>query len=153
MKKIIFALAAFFVISLASNAQDYSTGIGVRAGLSNGLTVKHFINSSDAIEGLVSSRWSGFNITGLYEFHSRAFNTPRLNWYYGAGGHIGSWKGSRDSDRDNYTFLGIDGIIGIEYNIEAIPFNISLDWKPTLNILGETEFLADELAISFRYIF
>jgi hypothetical protein len=49
--------------------------------------------------------------------------------------------------------VGIDGIIGMEYNIEEIPFNISLDWKPGFNILGHTGFWGDELALSVRYIF
>ena len=49
--------------------------------------------------------------------------------------------------------IGIDGIIGIEYNIEPIPFNISLDWKPGLNLIGYTGFWGDELAFSIRYIF
>jgi hypothetical protein len=71
-------------------AMDHGTGIGVRGGLSNGLTVKHFIGEKTAIEGLLASRWGGLNITGLYEIHNAAaFDVSRLNWYYGLGAHIG----------------------------------------------------------------
>ncbi len=158
MRKLIFALTLFFTITLAAHAQDYNTGIGVRGGLSNGLTVKHFISSNTAIEGLLSTRWRGFHVTGLYEIHARAFNTPRLNWYYGFGGHIGFWDGYSghpwfEDSSGSYTVLGIDGILGLEYNIEAIPFNISLDWKPGLNLIGYTGFWGDEVALSIRYIF
>lgn len=156
MKKVFLASTLFLLVVLSANAQDYNTGIGVRGGLSNGLTVKHFIESDRAIEGLLSSRWRGFNITGLYEIHAQAFDTPRLNWYYGFGGHIGFWDGYKDHPWFNdgtYTIIGIDGIIGIEYNIEPIPFNISLDWKPGFNIIGYTGFWGDELALSIRYIF
>ncbi|RIH64070.1 hypothetical protein D1164_16010 [Mariniphaga sediminis] len=156
MKKVFLASTLFLLVVLSANAQDYNTGIGVRGGLSNGLTVKHFIESDRAIEGLLSSRWRGFNITGLYEIHAQAFDTPRLNWYYGFGGHIGFWDGYDDhpwfDDNDNYTVVGIDGIIGIEYNIEPIPFNISLDWKPGFNIIGYTGFWGDEIALSVRFI-
>jgi len=48
-------------------AQDYKTGIGLRGDYFNGLTVKHFIASKAAIEGILSSRWQGFQVTGLYE--------------------------------------------------------------------------------------
>jgi hypothetical protein len=157
MKKLIFLLVLSLLSVVTLNAQDYNTGIGIRGGLSNGLTVKHFIGSDTAIEGLLSTRWRGFNITGLYEIHDQAFDTPRLNWYYGFGGHIGFWGGYKNhpwfEDDASYTVIGIDGIIGIEYNIEPIPFNISLDWKPGFNIIGYTGFWGDELAFSLRYIF
>jgi hypothetical protein len=158
MRKLFIAVVVFISVALSANAQDYNTGIGFRGGLSNGLTVKHFISSNTAIEGLLSTRWKGFHITGLYEIHAQAFNTPRLNWYYGFGGHIGFWDGYSDhpwfkDDVNSHSVIGVDGIIGIEYNIEAIPFNISLDWKPGFNIIGYTGFWGDELALSVRFIF
>jgi hypothetical protein len=158
MKKLFIVFALFFLIGTAVSAQDYNTGIGVRGGLWNGLTVKHFIGNNTAIEGLLTSRWEGFNITGLYQIHAwRAFDVPRLNWYYGAGAHLGFWEGHARhpwfSNGQTYTVLGVDGILGLEYNIEQIPFNISLDWKPIFNILGHTGFWGDEFALSVRYIF
>jgi hypothetical protein len=156
MKKLFFVSILLLFVFTTSRAQDYNTGIGIRGGLSNGLTVKHFISSNTAIEGLLASRWEGFNITGLYEIHNNAFDTPRLNWYYGFGGHIGFWNGNKNpwfDKNQNYTVIGVDGILGIEYNIEVIPFNISLDWKPGFNLVGYTGFWGDELALSFRFIF
>ncbi len=158
MKKLLFTIIVPLFLILSAGAQDYNTGIGFRGGLSNGLTIKHFISYNSAIEGLLSTRWRGFHITGLYEIHNQVFGTPRLNWYYGAGAHIGFWDGHRDhpwfkDDVNSHSVIGIDGIIGIEYNIEPIPFNISLDWKPGLNILGYTGFWSDELALSLRFIF
>ncbi|MDD4227097.1 MAG: hypothetical protein PHU98_11980 [Mariniphaga sp.] len=161
MKKLFLVFMIGLLTAVTVNAQDYNTGIGVRGGLSNGLTVKHFIDGNNAIEGILSTRWKGFNVTGLYEIHNQAFNTPRLNWYYGFGGHIGFWDGYKDhpwfdkADQidGSYTVIGIDGILGLEYNIEAIPFNISLDWKPGFNIIGYTGFWGDELALSVRFIF
>jgi hypothetical protein len=75
---IFFATCLFFFV----NAQDYNTGIGFRGGFSNGLTVKHFFSPKAVFEGILSSRWSGFQVTGLYKIHNRAFNTDRLNWYF-----------------------------------------------------------------------
>jgi len=154
MRKLTLAFTLFFAIAMAANAQDYNTGIGVRGGLFNGLTVKHFIASNTALEGIIWTRWGGFNITGLYEIHANAFDTPRLNWYYGFGGHIGFLDDESPWFKEgSHTVIGIDGIIGIEYNIEPIPFNISLDWKPGLNLIGSTKSWVDEVALSIRYIF
>ena len=156
MKKLFFVIVLLMTITLVSKAQDYSTGIGFRGGFSNGLTVKHFINSENALEGILSTRWHGFNITGLYEIHAQAFDTPGLKWYYGFGGHLGFWDGDNNpwfDDSNNYTVVGVDGIIGLEYSFDEVPINLSLDWKPALNIIGYTGFWGDELAISIRYIF
>jgi hypothetical protein len=155
MKKLLITFSACLLITLAVNAQDYQTGIGFRGGLSNGLTIKHFITSDKALEGLLAARWGGFNVTGLYEIHANAFDATGLYWYYGFGGHIGTWNTKYSSDRgyDNTSIIGIDGILGIEYNIGAIPFNISLDYKPGFNILGDFGFWGDEFAISIRYVF
>ena len=155
MKRKVLVVVCFIITAIGVNAQDYNTGIGFRGGISNGLTVKHNLNSTSAIEGLLSTRWRGVNITGLYEIHAQAFDTPRLNWYYGFGGHIGFFDGDRSSrfDTGSHTLIGIDGIIGIEYNIEPIPFNISLDWKPGINLIGYSSHWFDEVAFSVRYIF
>lgn len=156
MKKIgltvLLAVSLFFI----GNAQDYNTGIGLRGGFSNGLTVKHFISEKAALEGILASRWSGFEITGLYEIHHRAFDTDRLNWYYGFGAHIGFWNGKKvpwSENDDQYTVVGVDGILGLEYNFREVPINLSIDWKPELNFYGYSGFWADGGALSIRYIF
>jgi hypothetical protein len=152
-------MTTFFVLCIITitTAQDYTTGIGFRGGLSNGLTVKHFISSNTAIEGILSTRWQGFEITGLYEIHNEAFNTDQLKWYYGFGGHIGFWDGNNASWADNkdksYTVIGIDGILGLEYSFKEVPINLSLDWKPTFNLIGYSGFWGDGGALSIRYIF
>lgn len=156
MKKIILTLALVIFISAFASAQDYSTGVGLRLGFSNGLTVKHFLSQRSAVEGLLATRWRGFEITGLFEVHNQAFDVERLNWYYGFGGHIGFWNGDNTTWGDvgtNYTLIGIDGILGIEYNFSEVPINVSLDWKPAFNLTGYTGFWGDGGALSIRYIF
>ena len=119
MKKIISICLIIASIWSMGYSQDYKTGIGLRGGLFNGITVKHFISSNTALEGLASTRWDGFEITGLYEIHRQAFDIERLNWYYGFGAHIGVWNGNKTdwgNRGTNYTVVGIDGILGMEYN-------------------------------------
>ena len=66
MKKLIM-MVAVLLTATQLNAQDYKTGIGMRFGLSNGITARHNIDQYKAIEGILSFRWHGFNLTGLYE--------------------------------------------------------------------------------------
>ena len=156
MKKIVITCLIVFCLVSISNAQDYKTGIGLRGGFFNGLTIKHFMSQKSAFEGLLSTRWSGFEITGLYEIHNQAFNTERLNWYYGFGAHAGFYNGDKTNwgtEVQDYKVLGVDGILGLEYNFKEVPINIGIDWKPVFNLTGYKDFWYDEGALSIRYIF
>jgi hypothetical protein len=156
-KTIITTLIAFCFVSI-SIAQDYSTGIGIRGGPFAGLTIKHFVSEKSAFEFLLASRWRGFEVTGLYEIHNQAFDVSRLKWYYGFGAHAGFYNGDYTHNRwgekgTRYNVLGLDGILGLEYSFAEIPFNLSIDWKPSFNFYGYSGFWGDNGAISIRYIF
>jgi hypothetical protein len=141
-----FALAFTILVcaSVGAKAQSgYTTGIGLRGGIASGLTIKHFIKSDAAIEGILSTSFKhrGTVVTVLYEKHAQAFNTKGLQWYYGLGGHIGFhdghyyYKKGHDHYRDDHVVaLGVDGILGLEYYIRDIPFTIGADIKPYINI-------------------
>lgn len=153
MKKSILCAVVIFCSFLAKS-QDYKTAVGIRGGLSNGLTVKHYISGTNSVEGILSSRWKGFNITGLYEFNN-PLPEAGLNWYYGFGGHIGFWHGKYKNpwfnDNRAYTVIGIDGVVGIEYTFQDLPLNIGLDYKPAFNLIGYSGFWGDNFALSVRY--
>jgi hypothetical protein len=158
MKKYCLVILFVFVFSGLIKAQNYETAIGIRGGFAPGLTVKHFLTDKTAVEGIFSTRWGGFMITGLYEIEAPAFDTEGLSWYYGGGAHIGFWNSSNsgnpwweDDHNDNYTILGIDGIIGLSYTFAEIPINVSIDWKPMINFVGYSGFWGDMAAISVRY--
>ena len=151
----------FFVTSLiiytSGFGQDYHTGLGIRLGLSNGITVKHFITTDDAVEGILTARWNGFNITGLYERHLPVFDTEGFYFLYGGGVHFGIWDAQKfdpDSDKSgNQFFLGIDGILGLEYVFADVPLSLGLDWKPGFNMVSRFGLTYDEIALSVRYLF
>lgn len=158
MKKTIITLSFFLSMLSFADAQYYNTGIGVRGGFSNGITLKHFVGNQTAVEGILSTRWRGFIVTGLVEFH-RQFEVDRLQWYYGFGAHVGFWDNDNNGknpffDRDERgTVIGVDGILGLEYSFAEVPFNLSLDWKPAFNLVGYSGFWGDGGALSLRYIF
>lgn len=155
MKQILASLSIIFLLSYASYSQDYKTGIGLRGGTQNGLTIKHFINNKSAIEGLIATRWEGFYVTGLYEFTGPYFDVPGMNWYYGLGMHMGFLGGdnSRFDDGEDHTIAGIDLMFGVEYKFEKAPISIGLDWKPQYDFIGDSYFIWDDAAFSARFTF
>ncbi len=162
-----------FAASLGLKAQNYGTGIGVRTGASTGVTFKQFISSYGAIEAIAARRWSGWNFTGLYEYHQRlyksrrggrgGFDSQRLHWFAGIGAHIGVWDAVythpwfTGGTGGSTTIMGVDGIIGLEYAFIRMPVSISLDYKPAVNLVGlpgnTGRFWGDEIGISARFIF
>jgi hypothetical protein len=126
--------------------QDYKFGIGIRLSnasptLSNSISAKYFVSEKNAVEGLLSFG-SRFGIGGLFEVHS-PLNLPGLKWFYGAGGYLGFESGD--------TYLGPTGAIGLDYKFEKIPLNLSIDWKPELDILPKIAFIPDAFGVSARF--
>lgn len=154
----------------SSSGVTYNTGIGIRfGGWESGLTVKHFIKSNAAIEGILSSGWQygGTRLTALYEVQKSLGSG--LYWFWGVGGHIGLynerywykgdcknggyWFKGRWYDCDGpRTTLGIDGILGLEYHFREIPFTIGVDIKPSIDIMGWGRHYGDG-AFTVRYAF
>ena len=148
----IFSFILVIGLTTAASAQDYNTGIGLRAGTGWGVTLKHFVSKKEAVEGFFYGYYNGFNVTGMYEFHNKAFDVDNLRWYYGFGAHIGSYNYEKQENKSNFV-LGIDGILGIEYTFTEAPINIGLDWNPHINFTAESGFFPGFGAISIRYTF
>ena len=109
----LFIVATLVAIASTLKAQNYKTGIGARVGFFNGLTVKHFVNRNNAVEGILNFRWDGVIITGLYEWQYQLPNAS-FEYYLGVGGHIGIFDDYEwDDDDDASTIVGLDLIIGL----------------------------------------
>ncbi len=154
--KVFFVLLLFSTLSSTATAQLYKTGVGARAGFFNGFTIKHFVEQDRAVEGILSTRWNGFIITGLYEFQREFPDIDNLEWFFGGGAHIGFWGKENyhwGDDNESHTIVGLDLILGTEYTFDEFPISISLDWKPAFNIFGDFHWWGDGIALSARYTF
>lgn len=145
MKKVTFVLlvSAVCILSFSTRSQaqslgqDYSTGVGVKIGYWGGgaLDIKHFMNPSAALEGLLGFGSDWFTITGLYEFHGPITGAPGLLWYVGPGAHVGFWNTHYKNDHDyGGAFFGVDGVLGLDYKIKGAPIDLSLDIQPEVSI-------------------
>jgi hypothetical protein len=149
MRKLLLVISIGFVSASINHlsAQDYKWGLGLRLStpsptISSSVSVKYFITDNGAIEGLVSFG-SRFGIGGLYEVHRLIGGMPNLNWFFGGGAYIGF--------QYNLVYTGPTGIIGMDYKFDNAPVNISLDWKPELDISPAINFVPDAFALSIRF--
>lgn len=166
----------FFVLSLRVYSQTenipqptspaYRTAIGIRAGITSGLTVKRFTASGNAIEGILSLGRNKVGITGLYEKHVASPTVPGFKWYYGVGAHFSHYTRSEYySNERGYRYyyyrvrpdgygVGIDGILGLEYKISPIPFAISLDLKPYVEVhTSNSIYMALDPGLGIKFTF
>jgi len=160
MKKIIFILTLIAGISFSnnSNAQAYKTALGVRlsssaAMINNSVSIKHFINEKTAIEGLLSFG-DPLALGALVEFH-KPLAASGLTYFYGAGGYLAFVKTYNPNKQKNETDpnLGAQGVIGLDYKFSNIPLNLSLDWKPELNIVTDINFEPAAIGFTARFTF
>jgi hypothetical protein len=147
MKSIVIAFAFLFLLAGNLHAQDYQFAVGVRLSnssptLNNSITGKYFVTQSTAIEGLVSFG-SRFGVGALIETH-KPFKPAGFGWFIGGGVYAGF---------DDETYVGPTGIVGLDYKFPNIPLNLSLDWKPELDIVPRIRFVPDALALSARFAF
>lgn len=160
MKKIILAL---FVISglfigSVTHAQDYKTALGVRlssspAMIGNSISLKHFFKENMAVEGYFAFG-DPLALGAMLEIH-KPLAPAGLTWYYGAGAYLGflkTYNAVKQKDETDVN-LGGQGVIGLDYKFTNIPLNLSLDWKPELNIVSDINFEPAAVGITARFTF
>lgn len=153
-RRFLLTSTVLILLITSTHAQNYRTGVGGRLGFFSGITAKHFIKPVNPIEGILSFRWEGFIITGLYEWQKPIKEVDGLDWYIGGGAHVGFWDSNRYYwQSETHTVLGLDFIIGLEYTFVDAPFSIGLDWKPAFNIVGDYHWWGDGVGLSVRYNF
>ena len=160
MKKIIFSLLLVLAIGSATtvSAQDYKTALGVRLSntapmINNSITLKHFLNERAAVEALFSFG-DPLALGALFEIH-KPLGTAGIQWYYGGGGYIGfvkTFNPTKNRDETN-THFGGQGVIGLDYKFANTPLNLSLDWKPELNLIGDINFEPAAIGFTARFTF
>ena len=160
MKKMSFLLmVALLTGSIQQlSAQDYKTALGVRlsssaAAVNNSISIKHFISDNMAIEGLFSFG-DPIALGVLLEKH-KSLSASGLRYFYGAGGYLSFVKTYNPTKQKNISDpnFGAQGVIGLDYKFANAPLNLSLDWKPELNIISDINFEPAAVGFTARFTF
>ncbi|MDJ0367882.1 hypothetical protein QMK33_22285 [Hymenobacter sp. H14-R3] len=138
-------LALFLGFGHGAAAQKYTTALGARLGGGNyGITLQQRVASRVTIEGIAGLGQREYSGTVLGEYHFGILG-PSLNYYFGAGGHVGH-------NKDAGGFSGLDGLVGVEYKVAFLPVVLSFDFKPTVEFSGN-DYARFPTAFSIRYVF
>jgi hypothetical protein len=161
MKKIVVALLFVSAIIFSENAsaQSYKTGLGVRlssapAMVSNSVSLKHFLNEKTAIEALLSFG-DPLALGALVEIHKPFSAASGIQWFYGGGGYISfvkTYNPNRNKDETSAN-VGAQGVVGLDYKFVNLPLNLSLDWKPELNLVTDINFEPAAVGFTARFTF
>ena len=144
MKKCILAAIVCCLMSVTAFAQS---AIGIRGGYGWEVSYQNYLGNSTRAElDLGLGHGNGLNLAAIYQFVGNI--DGGFNWYIGPGvdGFLGQWIG-----------VGIGGQLGAEYNFDAIPFQISVDYRPIYMFeIHNGEAFAPfygSWALAFRYTF
>ena len=167
MKKFILSAFMLIVLAFSAQAQDISkNAIGLRLGNNDG-----FVGEASYQSGLSKNNrleldlgWRNSNdvdamkLVGLYQWVWEIENG--FNWYAGVGGGLGSWRYSKGSTSDSGIFLLAAGDIGVEYNFQEAPIQLSLDLRPELyfndkrkDFNNDYNSFGPDIALGIRYRF
>jgi hypothetical protein len=160
MKKIMCSLlliSGLFLAS-ASSAQEYKTALGVRlsssqAMVNNSVSLKHFLNERTAIEALFSFG-DPLALGALVEMH-KPLGASGIQWFYGGGGYLAFLKTFNPNKNKNETDVnfGAQGVLGLDYKFANLPLNLSLDWKPELNLVSDINVEPAAIGFTARFTF
>lgn len=170
MKYTFTLLFMFLMVSVI--AQEYKNSAGFRLGKTDGVTYKRFLTDNAAIEFMLGFGGydNGTQIYSIYQWHYQIPTpfTESLYMYYGVGGHAGYINTNinrnyytndstvvTENESKAYYTIGVDGVIGLEYRIFAVPMTVSMELKPYFEYYGlrYTQFRFWDFGFTVKYIF
>ena len=167
MKKQLFYLTIFLLGVHILPAQSGEWAVGLRGGISAGVSAKWYATAEADVEALATFRNGGAQLTGLLEFHHPlSKSNDQWRYYYGGGMHFG-FNEVNVSDLRNPENVppgrqtigrlatGPNLVAGIEFSPRAIPFTISVDYKPYIDLLYWQKLYQNVLdaSVTIRYVF
>lgn len=112
---------------------NFGIGLGGGSGTS-GISMKYFLADSHALQGVVGIWGLGrgelvVGLTGDYLFEGPALfsnGTLEIGWNVGFGPFLGV---------GDAFWLGVNGVLGLEFNLDFIPLDIVVEYRPGVLIL------------------
>jgi hypothetical protein len=134
--------------------QKENNAIGLRFSYGIGITGKHYLTKTTALEGVLHIGDNWFALTGLYQKYINL--RSNLDFYYGGGLQISAWSNKYKVWGHTYSEsgagFGIAGTAGLCYNFPDIPIDVSLDFTPVI-YLAPFGVNGNNLGLAVRYTF
>jgi len=145
MKNILLFLLVF-AIYIPVNAQ-YKMALGARfstgdAIVNHSISFKYFITPTVSGEALFSFG-DPFAVGLLFAKH-KPITDNNFTFFYGGGAYFGASSAYRG---------GLQGVLGLDHKLADLPLNLSIDWKPELNLSREFTFEPAALGLTARFVF
>ena len=150
MKKSLILAAILAVVSVgAAIAQPRAVGVNIGYGFS--ASYQHSIGEANLVDvSLELPCFNGIGATATYDWIN-PFGTAipwdyagQWDWYLGVGAGLGidGFKDMGDARKAGLTYfgwyVGAVGHVGVSYQFDNIPLQLSADWRPNIGIHGET---------------
>ena len=147
-----FFILCFFFVTSSTAQSDLFSKYGITPGLRIGQSYENWYSFSarknfraGSAELILTPSKTRFTITGLYALQFPIDGVRGLSYFYGGGAHIGLAALPAPA-------IGIDGIMGVEYDVPGIPILVSIDMKPGYDFTGGFGPRWQEGALTVRYV-
>lgn len=118
--------------------QPGKLGLGLGGGTrTSGLSAKYTVDKAFSVQGVVGvdpGRWGdqggtlAVSADALVEMPAiYTVEELEIAWAIGAGPYLAV---------GNNFWLGASGVLGLEFNIQPIPLEFTLEWRPTIELVG-----------------
>lgn len=152
------ALAA--LLSFGARAQE-GTGVGIIVGEPTGLSAKHWLDNTHAIDAGLAWSFSendSLHLHADYLIHDFTLLKPtdlrgRMPVYYGLGARIKFQQDDHNDRRnDSDTLVGVRIPLGVAYYPVKAPIDLFAEFVPVMDLVPDTH-LGLNLSIGARFYF
>jgi hypothetical protein len=162
-----FLITFLICFGLFASAQDNGKEVGLRGGITSGITFRQYLEDNFSYEGLLSFRKDGLQFTLLRQIHEQTLFDVSDNLYlvYGYGAHAGFFYASDYKifpynhvyypERRFSPLVGIDAYAALEYRLTSFPITIAFDYKPFFEVSAYQFFKISiwDMAFAVKYRF
>ena len=163
MKKVLLILFAVIGFSFAACAQNNAIGVRLSGGnqwYCAEISYQRNLGAPHRIEADLGYRVDDYYdigylfLVGVYQLHFDIPAVKNLGWYFGFGPRFELLNYSENSF-DYFGAIGVVGQVGVDYHFDAIPLQLSLDFRPCFYLIpyNASPFQWHDFALGIRYTF
>lgn len=157
MPTLLLALTAQTASAANAVREEGNVGLGLQAGswTVSGFSLKYFLKDDFALEGTLGAwRYGGFGISAaaLFEMPTLAEDEDfDIAWNTGPAVAFGTYDYGGFDDHYAYNAVAITAVLGLEMDLNEIPLDLVLEWRPGVYFFSTTEGVYDDEGANVRF--